>query len=62
MGHWEDTADTTCRIFDKNHLLDATEIFRKLNVHKKVRHPYLKHLPCDIAFRIRGYKRLTWHV
>ena len=38
MGHWEDEADTTCRIFDKNHLLDATEIFRKLNVHKKVRH------------------------
>jgi hypothetical protein len=24
------------RIFEKNHLLDATEIFRKLNVHKKV--------------------------
>ena len=28
----------TCdRIFDNQHLLDATEIFRKLNVHKKVR-------------------------
>lgn len=25
------------RIFDHQHLLDATEIFRKLNVHKKVR-------------------------
>ena len=25
------------RIFDNQHLLDATEIFRKLNVHKKVR-------------------------
>ena len=25
------------RIFDGQHLLDATEIFRKLNVHKKVR-------------------------
>lgn len=25
-----------CRIFDNQHLLDATEIFRKLNVHKKV--------------------------
>ncbi len=24
------------RIFDNQHLLDATEIFRKLNVHKKV--------------------------
>lgn len=24
------------RIMDKQHLLDATEIFRKLNVHKKV--------------------------
>lgn len=23
------------RIFDNQHLLDATEIFRKLNVHKK---------------------------
>lgn len=30
-------ADPTNRIYDKNHLLDATEIFRKLNVHKKVR-------------------------
>jgi hypothetical protein len=27
------------RIFENQHLLDATEIFRKLNVHKKVRHP-----------------------
>lgn len=25
------------RIFDNQHLLDATEIFRKLNVHKKAR-------------------------
>lgn len=24
-----------CRIFENQHLLDATEIFRKLNVHKK---------------------------
>ena len=24
------------RIFENQHLLDATEIFRKLNVHKKV--------------------------
>jgi hypothetical protein len=24
-----------CRIYEKNHLLDATEIFRKLNTHKK---------------------------
>jgi hypothetical protein len=28
-----------CRIVDNAHLLDATEIFRKLNVHKKVRTP-----------------------
>lgn len=27
---------TTTRIFENQHLLDATEIFRKLNVHKKV--------------------------
>lgn len=27
---------TMHRIFDNQHLLDATEIFRKLNVHKKV--------------------------
>lgn len=27
-----------CRIVDNAHLLDATEIFRKLNVHKKVRY------------------------
>lgn len=27
------------RIFENQHLLDATEIFRKLNVHKKVRKP-----------------------
>lgn len=25
-----------CRIFENQHLLDATEIFRRLNVHKKV--------------------------
>jgi len=30
------TADND-RIFENTHLLDATEIFRKLNVHKKVR-------------------------
>lgn len=29
-------ANCICRIFDNQHLLDATEIFRKLNVHKKV--------------------------
>jgi hypothetical protein len=27
---------TAGRIFENQHLLDATEIFRKLNVHKKV--------------------------
>lgn len=30
-----------CRIFENQHLLDATEIFRKLNVHKKVLLPFL---------------------
>lgn len=30
-----------CRIFENQHLLDATEIFRRLNVHKKVLLPYL---------------------
>jgi hypothetical protein len=29
-------AHSSDRIFDNQHLLDATEIFRKLNVHKKV--------------------------
>lgn len=29
------------KIFENQHLLDATEIFRKLNVHKKVRIAYL---------------------
>ena len=29
-------ADGHYRIFENQHLLDATEIFRKLNVHKKV--------------------------
>lgn len=28
--------DIVSRILDNTHLLDATEIFRKLNVHKKV--------------------------
>jgi hypothetical protein len=27
--------NTFYRIYEKNHLLDATEIFRKLNTHKK---------------------------
>lgn len=30
-----------CRILENQHLLDATEIFRKLNVHKKVLLPFL---------------------
>lgn len=30
-----------CRIFENQHLLDATEIFRRLNVHKKVFLPFL---------------------
>ena len=28
----------TYRIYDNQHLLDETEIFRKLNVHKRVRY------------------------
>lgn len=31
------------KIFENQHLLDATEIFRKLNVHKKVSLPRLMH-------------------
>ena len=31
--HWI----SVLRIYENQHLLDATEIFRKLNVHKKVR-------------------------
>jgi hypothetical protein len=39
---WEEIRRRICanvnyRIVDNAHLLDATEIFRKLNVHKKVR-------------------------
>jgi len=33
---WKLHADQPFRIVDNTHLLDATEIFRKLNVHKKV--------------------------
>lgn len=47
------------RIFDKNHLLDATEIFRKLNVHKKVRRSYSEYLPDHSAFRLYECQRLT---
>lgn len=36
-GRTEECADHDRRIFENQHLLDATEIFRKLNVHKKVR-------------------------
>lgn len=33
------------KIFDNQHLLDATEIFRKLNVHKKVcSRPHMSHM------------------
>ena len=32
----EGLANLSYRIFENQHLLDATEIFRKLNVHKKV--------------------------
>jgi hypothetical protein len=34
---WRLKSLTESRIFENQHLLDATEIFRKLNVHKKVR-------------------------
>lgn len=34
--HMKNRANQYCRIFENQHLLDATEIFRKLNVHKKV--------------------------
>jgi protein cornichon len=34
MALYQNT-DSACRIFENRHLLDATEIFRKLNVHKK---------------------------
>jgi hypothetical protein len=40
--------DRPHRIVDNQHLLDATEIFRKLNVHKKV------WLICDITVLYRG--------
>jgi hypothetical protein len=41
MMEWEEIGRRICaneeyRIVDNAHLLDATEIFRKLNVHKKV--------------------------
>jgi len=36
------------KIIDNQHLLDATEIFRKLNVHKKV---------CTTLMELRGKKR-----
>ena len=39
------------RIFENQHLLDATEIFRKLNVHKKVRFPFAT-APLDLASMI----------
>ena len=44
-----DTFTNECaRIADNAHLLDATEIFRKLNVHKKVRHVFPGTLPSHI--------------
>jgi hypothetical protein len=43
------------RIFENQHLLDATEIFRKLNVHKKVRNPMQTSLGSAIAhFAVNG--------
>ena len=38
------------RIFDNAHLLDATEIFRKLNVHKKVSQRALKFLESRLTY------------
>lgn len=35
MLHFRVFANSPARIVENTHLLDATEIFRKLNVHKK---------------------------
>ncbi|EAT92210.2 hypothetical protein SNOG_00715 [Parastagonospora nodorum SN15] len=41
------------KIFENQHLLDATEIFRKLNVHKKVRHsPQAVHSDIIMALQV----------
>ena len=37
------------RIFENQHLLDATEIFRKLNVHKKVSLSYDMTFPTNFV-------------
>ncbi|KAJ9643982.1 COPII-coated vesicle protein [Coniosporium apollinis] len=42
------------KIMDNQHLLDATEIFRKLNVHKKVAAPTSVML--NIIFLLRAYQ------
>ena len=39
MSRFRSLANAINRIVDNAHLLDATEIFRKLNVHKKVGKP-----------------------
>lgn len=38
------------RIYENQHLLDATEIFRKLNVHKKVSQPLFTTRPIRIPY------------
>ncbi|KAE9971028.1 COPII-coated vesicle protein [Venturia inaequalis] len=40
------------KIFENQHLLDATEIFRKLNVHKKVRSPFVTESFIKLGFHL----------
>lgn len=47
---------TITRIVDNTHLLDATEIFRKLNIHKKV------DTPCVLASLALRMQMLTDHL
>ena len=50
---------TTDRILDNAHLLDATEIFRKLNVHKKVISELRLECNMNLTYFI-GIIRQTW--
>ena len=52
------------RIFDNQHLLDATEIFRKLNVHKRVcrviKHPFEMH--SQLTIEQESFVKLGFHL
>lgn len=62
-AHRTGLTQTPPRIVENTHLLDATEIFRKLNIHKKVTSPSRPALPGHTLTRPQeSFIKLGFHL